>query len=196
MSVSDEGFSWQDKPADKNLLQAVQQLPLSSEMKEDYTSEINLHLPNFINALSLSLQQGIILLIDYGFEAQVYYHHARKQGTLMCHAQHKTHSDPLFSPGTQDITAHVDFSAVATAAEKSGLDIIGFTTQAHFLCNNGLLEKAQQLHETLSLPDQLALSHALQLLLMPHEMGELCKVMALGRDTTLSDDTLGLTRLF
>lgn len=196
VTVKNDVLAWQDKPANDTLSRAVENLSLSPEIKQDYLSEINLALPSFINALSHALKKGIILFIDYGFEAPEYYHPDRRQGTLMCHTQHKAHADPLLSPGSQDMTAHVDFTAVATAAKDSGLTVIGLTTQAHFLCQHGLLEKAEHLHTHLSLQQQLALSHALQLLLMPHEMGELCKVMALGRNTTLSDQTLGLTPLF
>jgi SAM-dependent MidA family methyltransferase len=113
------------------------------------------------------------LLIDYGFTEREYFHPQRHRGTLMCHIQHRAHDDPFFAPGLQDITAHVDFSAMASAAHASGLDILGYTSQARFLLNSGLPEQLPHLN-------QRNLS-SVQTLVSEAEMGELFKVLAIGR---------------
>lgn len=141
---------------------------------EAYTSEINLHILPWIKSLSACLTQGLILLIDYGFSRQEYYHPDRNMGTLMCHYQHRAHTDPFFYPGLQDITAHVDFTAVAEAASQNELEVLGYTTQAAFLLNCGLLTNVQNLS-----PKQNQTIHTLT---SPAEMGELFKVIALGKD--------------
>lgn len=143
-----------------------------------YTSEIALALPQWLSTLSACFTQGVLLFIDYGFPRQEYYHPSRKQGTLMCHHRHRTHSDPLQQLGQQDITAHVDFTALAEASLSCDLTLLGFTTQAAFLLANDLLSLAQ----TASSPQKtVALSKQIQILTQPHEMGELFKVMALGK---------------
>lgn len=139
-----------------------------------YTSEINLHIRPWIKSLSKCLTQGAILLIDYGFSRQEYYHPDRTMGTLMCHYQHRAHTDPFLYPGLQDITAHVDFTAVAEAASEAELEVLGYTTQAAFLLSCGLLEHVQN-----PSPQQ---NHAIHTLTSPAEMGELFKVIALGKD--------------
>lgn len=145
-----------------------------------YTSEWHPHVPPWISSLSDSLRQGLILLIDYGFPQAVYYHPERSEGTLVCHYRHHVHDAVLWYPGLQDITAHVDFTAVAMAAESAGLDVIGYIDQANFLMNTGILALAEtQAHA--STRAQITCSQQLQKLLFPHEMGELFKVMALGR---------------
>ena len=123
------------------------------------------------------LQQGAIVLIDYGFGRSEYYHPQRNQGTLMCHIRHHAHDDPFYLPGLQDITSHVDFSAVAAA---TSLELLGYTTQAHFLINCGITDiLAQTPAENSS--DYLPLANQLQKLVSPAEMGELFKVIALGK---------------
>src|SRR5690606_7754856 len=130
-------------------------------------------LPSFINSLAECLQQGVILFMDYGFPKHEYYHPERNRGSLMCHYQHQAHEDPLILLGIQDITAHVDFSTLAESALSAGLELGGFTNQASFLLNCGLTELMQaQEQEANSLL-------AVKQLILPSEMGELFKVMAL-----------------
>ena len=105
-----------------------------------YQSEINLCAEAWIRQLGHHLEQGLALLIDYGFPQREYYHPQRAEGTLMCHYRHRAHADPLFWPGLQDITAHVDFTAVARAGTEAGLMLFGYTTQAHFLVNLGITD--------------------------------------------------------
>ncbi len=162
-------------PASHTLSSAIDMLYADSipRFPEAYTSEINLHTKPWIKSVSECLRQGVILLIDYGFSRQEYYHPDRTMGTLMCHYQHRAHTDPFFYPGLEDITAHVDFTAVADAAVQAELDVLGYTTQAAFLLNCGLLEYVQN-----PSPQQ---NHAIHTLTSPAEMGELFKVIALGK---------------
>jgi SAM-dependent MidA family methyltransferase len=114
-----------------------------------------------------------VLLIDYGFPQREFYHPQRNGGTLMCHFRHHAHTDPLWLPGANDITAHVDFSAVADAAHEAGLDVLGYTSQARFLVNCGLLELVPAGDPRAAAAAQTLLSEA--------EMGELFKVLLLGK---------------
>jgi len=177
VSANGAGFSWQDRPiADSALLHAAQAL----DVPDDYLTEINLAAPAFISSLAERLQHGALLMIDYGFPRAEYYHPQRNQGTLMCHYRHHAHGEPFYWPGLQDITAHVDFSAIAEAGIDHGCELLGFTTQANFLINCGI---TGLLAETS--PDDVAnylpLANQTQFLLSPAEMGELFKVIALGK---------------
>ncbi len=144
---------------------------------QPYMSEFNPMLRPWLKELSGCLQQGVVLLVDYGFSADEYYHADRQQGTLMCHYQHHAHSDPLIYPGLQDVTAHVDFSAVAHAAADVGFSVAGYSSQANFLLACDILNATAAKTEKQSLKE----SQQLQTLLMPAEMGELFKVIALTR---------------
>ena len=112
-------------------------------------------------------------MIDYGFPRREFYHPQRRDGTLMCHFRHHAHGDPLWLPGANDITAHVDFSAAADAGHAAGLDVLGYTTQARFLLNCGLLELVPA--------GDARAAAAAQTLLSEAEMGELFKVLLLGK---------------
>jgi SAM-dependent MidA family methyltransferase len=133
--------------------------------------------------LSLSgvLKRGAILLIDYGFGRNEYYHPQRDRGTLMCHYRHRAHDNPFYLPGLQDITSHVDFSAIAEVAHKAELTLLGYTSQAHFLINCGITELLGQIPPE-NATDYLPLANQVQKLLSPAEMGELFKVIAFGRN--------------
>ena len=133
--------------------------------------------------IAQGLNQGVVLLVDYGFPRHEYYHPQRTDGTMMCHFRHHSHSNPLALVGIQDITAHVDFTAVAEAAIAAELDVLGYTTQANFLLSSGLTEVISLVdadEEEISKP-QLVINHEIQLLTSPAEMGELFKVIALGK---------------
>jgi SAM-dependent MidA family methyltransferase len=146
-----------------------------------YISEINLRLPLWLKALGLALDRGLILLVDYGYPRPAYYQPDRTMGTLMCHLRHQAHGDPYTHIGLQDITAHVDFTAVAEAGVAAGLDLAGFTTQANFLIGCGIDRLLSESNE----PFELTLG-AKQLLL-PTAMGERFKVLGL---TTGVDEPL------
>ncbi len=169
-------------PISETLTSAVAELQstLSEPLSSPYTSEINLGLNAWVASLSACLHQGVMLFIDYGFTRQTYYHPSRHMGTLMCHYRHHAHDNPMIYIGLQDITAHVDFTALAFAAKHSGLDVMGFTQQATFLLANGLLQLVE--NNDYSVQQQLEVSQQIQKLTYPHEMGELFKVMALGKE--------------
>jgi SAM-dependent MidA family methyltransferase len=167
-------------PASQTLSSAIEMLYADGIpiFPEGYTSEINLHIRPWIKSLSECFTKGVVLLIDYGFSRQEYYHPDRTMGTLMCHYQHRAHTDPFFYPGLQDITAHVDFTAVAEAASEAELEVLGYTNQAAFLLSCGLLEHVQN-----PSPKQ---NQAIHTLTSPAEMGELFKVIALGKNIDAS----------
>ena len=175
----DEGFFWQDRlPENEPLLDAASKLIVP----DDYLSEISIAARGLIASLCERLDKGVLLFIDYGFGAREYYHPQRSRGTLMCHYRHYVHDDPFYLPGLQDITAHVDFTAIAEAAIDHGAHLLGYVTQAHFLINNGLADLMREVS-----PEDVRayqpLSAQMQKLTSPAEMGELFKVIALGKGT-------------
>jgi SAM-dependent MidA family methyltransferase len=137
------------------------------------TIELHAQAEAFMATLAERLVHGAAFFIDYGFPEAEYYHPQRSSGTLMCHRGHRADTDPLVDVGDKDITAHVDFTGVALAAQEAGMDVVGYTSQARFLMNCGLLELLEG-------ADLRTLAHA-QKLLTEHEMGELFKVLALAR---------------
>lgn len=141
-----------------------------------YQSEANLFIDDWIKRCSVMLSKGAMFIIDYGFPRHEYYHPDRHMGTLMCHYQHLAHTNPLAHIGEQDITAHVDFTAVAEAAVAAGFHVAGFGNQAAFLMGNGLLNLLQDMDDTRL---KITAQQAVKQLLMPNEMGELFKVLAL-----------------
>ena len=170
-------FAWQERlPESPALLEAAQRI----SVPDGYLSEISLAARGLVGSLCERLDKGVLLFIDYGFGAGEYYHAQRAQGTLMCHYRHHAHDAPFFLPGLQDITAHVDFTAVAESAIDSGAHLLGYTTQAHFLINCGITELLQDTAPE-NLRAYLPLSAQLQKLTSPAEMGELFKVIALGK---------------
>lgn len=179
-----EAFVWTDGPSSSAELQDAA-VHLINEMGDDFTSgyvtEINLALNGWIAALGNMLTTGAVLLIDYGFPRHEYYHPDRTTGTLMCHYRHRAHPDPFVWPGLQDITAHIDFTAVAEAADAAALDVAGYTSQAQFLLGCGLGELLQQA-TTDDVRAHLTMTQAVKKLTLPNEMGELFKVMALTRN--------------
>jgi SAM-dependent MidA family methyltransferase len=168
-------------PLSNGLLSAVQSLQerLDEPLQSNYTSEVHLQLNAWIASLSACLEQGVILFIDYGFPSHEYYHPSRHMGTLMCHYRHHAHADPLQNIGLQDITAHVDFTALAIAGIKSDLALAGFTHQGAFLINNGITEFAQMASTD---TQRYTFSQQIQKLTHSHEMGELFKVMAFSKE--------------
>lgn len=190
VTYENDAFHWITKKSENiKLIKAIEELKINSST-EYYDSEINLALSAWINSVSGFLQKGLLLIIDYGYPRHEYYHCDRYMGTLMCHYRHYAHADPLILTGLQDITAHVDFTAVAEAGFDSGMKIAGFATQATFLLSCGLLE----LRKVDALKDptqQIAMSQEIQLLTAPQEMGELFKVIALSRG--LDGDLIGFS---
>lgn len=169
---------WQPAPCDAELKRRIDAVLRNlDELPLGYTSEINLAAGAWIKSIADVLEQGALLLIDYGFPRREYYHPQRVSGTLMCHYRHHAHGNPFLWPGLQDITAHVDFTAVAEAADAAGLDVAGYTTQGAFLLACGITELLSSYNDN----TQLRLAQDVKKLTLPHEMGELFKVMALTR---------------
>ncbi|PKO47206.1 MAG: hypothetical protein CVU29_03355 [Betaproteobacteria bacterium HGW-Betaproteobacteria-22] len=171
------GFVWQDKLIEPGaLLDYVK----TYDLPEDYLTEVNPAANGLINSLAQSLLRGVVLLVDYGFCAREYYHPQRNLGTLMCHFQQYAHTDPLIYVGLQDLTTHVDFSAIAHAALNAGLTLEGYCTQAQFLMNCGILDQLSRVPAD-DVPRYAPLAAAVQKLLSPAEMGDLFKVIALSK---------------
>ena len=166
-------WSWQRDPSqDGRIDRLVQQYGLVA----DYTSEVNPRAAAWMQTVGRVLDAGLILVMDYGYPGAEYYHYERSDGTLMCHYQHRAHMDPFLYPGLQDLTAHVDFSAVAAAGQLAGLDIAGFTSQEAFLLSTGVLDLVA--HES-SGPVDPKLSAELKQLTLSSEMGESFKALAM-----------------
>lgn len=145
-----------------------------------YQSEIHLFLSAWIQTIAKVLIKGVILLIDYGYGREEYYHPDRSMGTLMCYYQHHKHDNPFKWVGLQDITAHVDFTTVIESADAIGFKLAGYTTQAAFLTACGLLEIAEK-EKNFSEKEKFQQNTAIKKLIFPHEMGEVIKVMALSK---------------
>jgi SAM-dependent MidA family methyltransferase len=169
-------FAWSVRPAQGALLQAGRDIKVAPP----FSGEIGLAGTAWISEWGHRLGQGALLLFDYGFPRREFYHPQRSSGTLMCHYRHHAHDDPLWWPGLNDITAHVDFTAIAEAGFNAGLDVLGYTSQAAFLFNCGLTEVLGRSDPSDSL-SYLPQSRAVDKLINPAEMGELFKVIALGR---------------
>ena len=169
-------FAWRDQPlSDGPLWRAAGAINPGA----DYLSEINLAAPAWIASLAQCLERGVILSLDYGFPRAEYFHPQRDSGTLRVHYRHHSLDDPFYLPGLCDLTAHVDFSAVADAAAEAGLELLGYTSQANYLLNAGLLDLMQTMSPMTS--EYLRAAAAVQKLLQPSEMGELFKAIAFGR---------------
>ncbi|MBZ0093430.1 MAG: SAM-dependent methyltransferase [Sulfuricellaceae bacterium] len=177
VEVHGENFAWRERPLTSG---AAWEMAHRLDLAPGYLSEIAPAVPALVRSLASSLEQGVLLLIDYGFGAAEYYHPQRRLGTLMCHYRHHSHDDPFFLPGLQDITAHVDFSAAAAAGTEAGLDLLGYTSQAHFLLNCGLTDLLGQVGAE-DAAAYLPLANQAQALLSPAEMGDLFKAIAFGR---------------
>ena len=168
-------FAFESRPADGALVAAVAEAEAEvGPLADGYGSEIGLVARGWMRSATDWLARGALLAIDYGFPRREYYHPQRLMGTLMCHYRNHAHADPLWLPGLNDITAHVDFTAMAQAAHDGGLQVLGYTTQAHFLLNCGLLDFVQP-------GGTPQVANAAHRLLSEAEMGELVKVLAVGR---------------
>ena len=164
VALAGERFVWADRPT-------ALRPPMEPEGDHDYLTEIHPQAEAFVRTLAERLQRGAAFFIDYGFPEAEYYHPQRHMGTVMCHRGHQADADPLVEVGLKDITAHVDFTGIALAAQEAGLAVLGYATQGRFLLNCGL----PQLMEQAELPLR-AQAHKL---VMEHEMGELFKVIGL-----------------
>jgi len=181
VAVDQDRFVWARRPAGKRLQNAVENLQsnLPRPLPVGYTSELNLNLAAWLDTVSRTLEQGVALLIDYGYPRHEYYHPDRSGGTLVCHYRHRAHFDPFVWPGLTDLSSFVDFTAVADGAVDAGLDVLGFSSQAGFLLSLGIQDMLESASDE---RDRLRLSGEIKRLTLPAEMGEKFKVMALGRD--------------
>lgn len=169
-----EGFAWTLGEPKRELAAALAELDktLKAPLAHGYASEICTVLPALFQSFAASLKRGAVLFLDYGYPRAAYYHPERRMGTLMCHYRQRAHGDPFLYPGLQDITAHVDFSAAAEAGTAAGLELAGYTTQAHFLLALGISEEAMA---------SLQAAQQVKLLTLPDEMGERFKVIGFSK---------------
>ena len=172
-----DGFAWQDRATELRP-------PDEVRGEHDYVTEIHPQGEAFVRTLADRIEAGAIFLLDYGFPEHEYYHEQRHMGTVMCHHAHRADGNPLVLVGQKDITAHVNFTGIAVAAQDAGLEVLGYTSQAHFLMNCGLVDAMQ----AASLADRVAA----QKLILEHEMGEFFKVIGLTKGAHW--DAMGFSR--
>ena len=175
----DNGLTWMEGPVDEDLSQRIASLEarLGRHLPQGYRSEVSRRLPSWMRRIAAALDRGAAFILDYGLTESEYYHPQRANGTMICHSRHRAHDNPFLSPGLQDISAWVDFSACARAAREAGLTIAGFTTQGQFLVEGVTMPEARILQETAD-P---AAAQALKTLVLPGEMGERFKLLVLSR---------------
>jgi SAM-dependent MidA family methyltransferase len=184
VGVADGAFAWSDRPLRDGVVEAhaetIATRLFQGSVPDGYVLEIAPQVAALTTSLANALQRGALLFIDYGFRAAEYYHPERHMGTLMCHYRHRAHGDPFLYPGLQDITAHVDFTAVADAAVGAGLQLEGYATQAQFLLGAGLADRllSARLADAAETPK---LNNDAQRLVSPAEMGELFKAIAFSK---------------
>ena len=192
LRVTDEAgeFVFVEEPAPQILAAAVRDIEkeVGAEFPPNYVSEVSLSAPAWVSDMADTLEHGLALLFDYGVSRREYYAPDRDEGWLRCHFRHRAHSDALILAGVQDLTAWVDFSAVAAAASNRGLVVEGYVSQAQFLLGGGLHDEMQQF-ANLSPGSQLELSNQIKMLTLPGEMGENVKCMGLSRGDVPRIDT-------
>ena len=187
----DGRFDYEDRLCDQEL---IEQIPEAETLQEGYLTEVHPVAIGFMGTLASMLtagyeqngKGGAAILFDYGFPNAEFYLDQRHQGTLMCHYRHHSHPDPFYLPGLQDITAHVDFTAMAYASVRNGLEMLGYMSQAGFLMSAGIADRLLQTSPE-DVQRYLPKANAVQKLTSPAEMGELFKVMVVGKEVTLPD---------
>ena len=180
--------AWRSRPAEPWLAEAVEsiQCEIGRRLPIGYVSEIGPVRCAWVASIADRIQRGLLLLMDYGYPRRELYHPDRRAGTLRCHFRHRRHGNPLVRCGLQDVTAHVDFTAIARAA---GLDVAGFTTQGEFLLGCGLLDPLSDADP--GSPEFVRLAAGIKRLTLPGEMGEAIKAMALTRG--IEDPLIGFS---
>ncbi|MET3106351.1 SAM-dependent MidA family methyltransferase [Oxalobacteraceae bacterium GrIS 2.11] len=190
----DGALTWSERALSD--LDVLEQIPQAAQLPVGYLTEVHPVATGFMSSVAQMIANGaagLVLWIDYGFPAAEYYLHQRDQGTLMCHYRHHAHAEPFYWPGLQDITAHVDFSAIARAGISAGLDLLCYTSQAGLLIHADiaqLLMRSSPSDPLTYLPQ----ANALQKLLSPAEMGELFKALAMGVNVHLPEKLLQQNR--
>lgn len=175
-------LEWSEVHAEPMLEGVVREIEfnLGEPFPDGYTSEINLRLTPWIAGIANAIREGVAFFIDYGLPRRQYYASSRSQGTMLCHFRHRFHDDALINIGVQDIGAWVDFTAVAEAAVAAGMNVAGYTTQAHFLIGNGIEQFLAPADDD-DLAGRLQLARQAMLLTLPGEMGERFKVIGLSK---------------
>ena len=196
VTVEEGRFAYVQAELDAALTaQLVRQVPEADALPEGYLTELHPVACGFMGSLASMFEggRGAAILLDYGFPAHEYYVDQRSGGTLMCHYRHHSHPEPFFLPGLQDITAHVDFTAMALAAQDAGLPVLAYTNQSGFLLGCGigeLLLRTDPEDAVRYLPQ----SKAVHKLVAPSEMGELFKVLVVGNEVELPEPILRADR--
>jgi SAM-dependent MidA family methyltransferase len=184
LRVADEAgeFVFVDEPAPGILVRAVDEIErgIGGVLPENYVSEVSLAAPAWLGDVAGMLEHGLLMLFDYGVSRHEYYAAGRGEGWLRCHFRHRAHSDPLILPGIQDLTAWVDFTAVAEAALGNGLQVLGYLSQAQFLLAGGVEAELQDFAE-LPIESQIKIAAQVKMLTLPGEMGENVKCICLAR---------------
>ncbi|UCE30043.1 MAG: SAM-dependent methyltransferase [Burkholderiales bacterium] len=195
VALAQARLTYADRPADAGLraevLSRLAEAGWSPGADTDYVLEIGEQAEAWVAEIGSRLARGALLIIDYGFPRRELYHPQRAVGTLMCHYRHRAHGDPFAWPGLQDITSHVDFTALARAGEAAGLLLCGYTSQARFLLNTGILDALARTPAE-AVREYAPQAHAVQRLLSEAEMGELFKAMVLTR--SLPGEPIGFVR--
>ncbi|MDH5353483.1 MAG: SAM-dependent methyltransferase [Gammaproteobacteria bacterium] len=195
VAFDDDRFNWCHFAEHSDAVSAIQSIEKDHGLLPDgYVTEVNLNYQPWLKSLSEIGNQMVLLIIDYGYEQAQYYHPERKRGTLICHYRHRVHDDTLILPGLQDVTASVDFDAVADAAIASGFEVAGLVTQSQFLLANGLLDEVgfnSTSEDTLA---QLDISQQIKTLTLPDEMGEKFKVVGLVKNLDLDLPAFSMRR--
>lgn len=173
-------FCWTEIDAEPRLAAAVEalQAALPERLPPGYESELCVDLPDWMQTVTAPLARGLALFIDYGYPAAEYYHPDRSSGTLVCHYRHRAHFDPFVWPGLTDLSAFVDFSAAAGAGQAAGLEVAGFTTQAGFVLESNVGDRLGEIDDD---RERIQLAGELKRLVLPGEMGEKFKLLALSR---------------
>jgi len=189
VTIEEGRFAFEAGEPDAALLEGIaRQIPDADQLQDGYLTEVHPVACGFMGSLAAMFtakgSRGAAILVDYGFPAREFYFDERSGGTLMCHYRHHAHPDPFYMPGLQDITAHVDFTAMALAAQDAGLDVLAYMSQAAFLLAGGIGELLLETdpEDTLRYLPQ---SKAVQKLVSPAEMGELFKVLVVGHGVEL-----------
>ncbi len=184
VAATGDGLGWAEIEPEPALTEAVREIEarLEAPLPEGYASEVCTRLPAFLRGIAEALPPGSVALwLDYGYPRREYYLPERRGGTLLCHFRHRAHDDPFFYPGLQDITAFVDFTAVADAALACGLEVLGYAPQGPFLLGAGLDACAEAAMAGAATPERIAVAQGVERLTHAGDMGERFKVMALGR---------------
>jgi SAM-dependent MidA family methyltransferase len=182
-------FCWRRYADDSEAISAIQSVESELEfMPEGYQTEVNLNYLGWLSALSECCNRVFVLMIDYGYLRPEYYHPERSSGTLICHFHHRAHYDPLIYPGLQDVTASVDFDALADAALESGFNICGISTQGKFLLANGLLDAAADISRGTDTVIQIKIAQQVKTLTLPGEMGDRFRVIGLQKNLDIDID--------